>query len=241
MTRLSDAFDRLIASRPPGDPDEALATARRRADAARSRQRVLLGVGTAAAVVALVVAAVVVTSGDEPGDDGIRTVPGDTTTIASTSTTTSTATTTPTDTVTVEIYLSTAPDPDCTATTAVTREVPADDPLTGAVEALMAGPTDHEAAVQGLGSWFSEDTAGMLNGIQVDGDTAFVDFDDITPFMGGASTSCGSAALQAQLEDTIGQFGTIDEIYYSINGSSEAFYHWLQMDVPDGARPEPGS
>jgi hypothetical protein len=47
-----------------------------------------------------------------------------------------------------------------------------------------------------------------------------------------ASTSCGSAALLAQLDHTLLQFPAIDATIYSINGSPEAFYEWLQYEPP---------
>jgi hypothetical protein len=44
----------------------------------------------------------------------------------------------------------------------VTREVDADEPVTGALEALLAGPTATEQA-QGYGGWFTHHTADILS------------------------------------------------------------------------------
>lgn len=116
----------------------------------------------------------------------------------------------------------------------VSRPVPATTPLRGVLEALLAGPTEAEIDL-GYGGWFSAETAGMLNSVRIEDGVAYVDFDgalaDVIP---GASTSCGSMLLLAQLDQTVEQFPTVDRVVYMLDGSAEAFYSWLQMEVPTG-------
>ena len=136
---------------------------------------------------------------------------------------------------TVEVYFTneTMGDP-CGEVFPVARQVPEDAPAFEAVAALLAGPTEEEVA-QGYGGWFSADTEALLRSVRVTDDgKAQVDFSDPRPVIPNASTSCGSAALLAQLDRTLLQFPEIDTTIYSINGSREAFYEWLQSEVPAG-------
>jgi putative hemolysin len=137
-------------------------------------------------------------------------------------------------TATVELYFSneTLGDP-CGEVFPVPREVPADTLAVEAVEALLAGPTPDEEA-QGYGGWFSADTEGLLRSVGVTDGTVRVDFADLRPVIPNASTSCGSAALLAQLDRTLLQFPDIDATLYSIDGSPEVFYEWLQYEAPAG-------
>ena len=117
----------------------------------------------------------------------------------------------------------------CTEVFPRPRPVDADDPLTGALEALLEGPTDEERA-EGYGGWFSEETAGMLHTAEVVSGTVMVDLDDLRPVIPNASTSCGSAALLAQLDSTVldaaeGAAGVL----YLIDGEHDVFYEWLQF------------
>jgi putative hemolysin len=135
---------------------------------------------------------------------------------------------------TVELYFTNEGlgDP-CGEVFPVDRQVPADTPAVEAVAALLAGPTQDELA-QGYGGWFSAETEGLLRSVGVTDGTARVDFADLRPVIPNASTSCGSAALLAQLDHTLLQFPEIDATVYSINGSPEAFFEWLQYEAPAG-------
>jgi len=137
-------------------------------------------------------------------------------------------------TVAVELYFSNASlgDP-CGEVFPVTREVPDDTPVVEALMALLAGPTQAEIS-EGYGSWFSADTEGLLRSVGVSDGTARVDFEDLRSVIPNASTSCGSAALLAELDNTLLQFPEIDATIYSINGSVETFYEWLQYEAPVG-------
>ncbi len=103
--------------------------------------------------------------------------------------------------------------------------------LTGAMRALLAGPTAAERSA-GYRGWFTARTRGMLRGARVAGGVAYVDFGDLRRIIPNASSSCGSATLLAQLDRTALQFPTVRRTVYSINGSRTAFYEWLQRSAP---------
>ncbi|MGI8759365.1 MAG: GerMN domain-containing protein [Acidimicrobiales bacterium] len=125
-----------------------------------------------------------------------------------------------------------------TEVTPVSRQVPrTSGVLRAALEQLLAGPTDAEHA-QGLRSFFSKETAGMLIDVTIGPDgTAVVDLGDLRPVIPNASTSAGSGQLLAQLEATVFQFATVSAVEYRIDGSCEAFWEWLQRSCQTVARP----
>lgn len=132
-------------------------------------------------------------------------------------------------TTTVSVYFAHEERGDpCGDVFAVSREVAAEDPIGEAVVALLEGPTPAERD-EGYGGWFTEETAGMLLGYRTENGVTYVDFADLRPVIPNASTSCGSAALLAQLNETLGQFPGLGEPRYSINGDVDAFYEWLQL------------
>lgn len=100
--------------------------------------------------------------------------------------------------------------------------------LRASLEALLAGLTPAERAGS-LGSWFSEETEGMLRGVTITEGHAVVDFDDLRPVIPNASSSAGSARLLAQLDATVFQFRSVESVEYRINGDCEAFNEWLQF------------
>ncbi len=135
---------------------------------------------------------------------------------------------------TVEVFFSNdrRGDP-CEDVFAVARDVPAAAPLRGALEALLAGPTDEERA-DGYGGWFGPETANLLDGVRLDGDRALVSFVDSLPMViPNASTSCGSTALLGSLDATVTQFPEVHEAWYDLEGDRAAFYGWLQYAAPD--------
>lgn len=119
----------------------------------------------------------------------------------------------------------------CDRVFGVSRAVPADAPLRPTLEELLAGPTPEEAE-DGYTSWFSSETEGMLRSVEVAGGVARVDFEDFSETVPNASTSCGSVALLEQLERTTEQFREVLRAVYSFDGDPEAFYGWLQREVP---------
>jgi hypothetical protein len=132
---------------------------------------------------------------------------------------------------TVQIFLTRANSTDCDEVVAVEREVGGRPTLRTGMEQLLAGPTAGEEA-QGLGGWFSAATRDMLISAEREGDVARVDFKDLREVIPNASSSCGSAALLAQLDSTARQFGATQTLY-SINGDLDTFYSWLQLTTPE--------
>lgn len=109
--------------------------------------------------------------------------------------------------------------------------------LRASLEVLLAGPTEEERT-DGLLSWFSEETEGMLNGVTIDsGGAAVVDVGDLRPLIPNASTSAGSEMLLAQLDATVFQFRTVTSVEYRLDGSCEVFYEWLQRGCEVIERP----
>lgn len=121
---------------------------------------------------------------------------------------------------------------DCSEVVGVPRAATVEGDVGDALAQLLAGPTADELA-QGLTSWFTVETEGMLNGVVVEGGRAEVDFQSFAELMPNASTSCGSASLLAQLDHTVLQFEGIDEVVYAFDGDREAFYGWLQLSAPE--------
>ena len=134
---------------------------------------------------------------------------------------------------TVEVYLQAADiGANCDQVVAVSRSAAGADTPGDTLTQLLAGPTAAEEA-QGLHSWFSAGTAGMLRSVSIEGGVARVDFDPaLRSAIPNASASCGSALLLAQLDATIGQFEGVDRAVYSFDGDVDAFYQWLQMVSP---------
>jgi Sporulation and spore germination len=119
----------------------------------------------------------------------------------------------------------------CTRVLPLRRTVASPAVLTGAMRALLAGPTAAERA-RGYGGWFSGRTAGHLRSVRVADGVAYVDFRTFARDIPNASSSCGSALLLAQLDRTAKQFPTVSRSVYSFDGSRHAFYQWLQRDAP---------
>jgi putative hemolysin len=137
----------------------------------------------------------------------------------------------PVPTATVTLYFSRDGE-ECDEVEAVVRE--ATGPVTPAMalDELLAGPTDDERDA-GFGSWFSSDTAGMLQSVEVDDGVALVSFaSELPQVISGASSSCGSANLLAQLDATLTELPEIDRAVYALDGDVDAFYEWLQMEAP---------
>ena len=125
------------------------------------------------------------------------------------------------------------PGPSCRRVFPLPRSVRTPGVLTGAMRALLRGPTAAERA-SGYGGWFSVKTAGMFRGARVANGVAYVDFRNFSRVIPGASSSCGSALLLAQLDRTAQYFPTVKRAVYSFDGSVPAFYEWLQRSPPGG-------
>ena len=120
----------------------------------------------------------------------------------------------------------------CELAAPVKRRVGSPKVLTGAIEALLDGPTEAEAEA-GYSSVFNGDIGWGLASVTITDGTASIDFtDDSEPF-NNMSASCVHLALMAQLEMTATQFPTVDRAVFSVGGDITTFYHWLERDVPE--------
>ncbi len=128
---------------------------------------------------------------------------------------------------TITVYFSTGDGSDCTEVTAFTRTIDADeDPLEAAVLGLLAGPTAEEVRA-GAGSFFSDETAAAVRSIEErPGGLVVIGFEDLRPLIPNASTSCGSAALLAQLNSTVLRYA--ERVRYEMLDSCALFGEWLQ-------------
>ena len=168
---------------------------------------------------------------DDDVSSGVTTTTEEVTTTAET-TTTEAPTTSTAERESFELYmLPIEVGDDCSDVVAVTRPATAGGGVADALDQLLAGPTADEA--DDVRSWFSEETVGMLNSVTVEDGVAEVDFQDFASLIPNASTSCGSASLLAQLDQTVLQFPEIDRALYSFDGDREAFYEWLQLSSPE--------
>ena len=127
------------------------------------------------------------------------------------------------------------PGPSCARVYPLRRTVSTPAVLTGAMRALLAGPSAAELRA-GYGGWFSARTANKLRSVQIRRSVAYVDFRDFSRLIPNASSSCGSALLLAQFDRTTMQFPTVSRAVYSFNGSRHAFYEWLQRAEPEVPR-----
>jgi hypothetical protein len=100
-------------------------------------------------------------------------------------------------------------------------------PLDGALRALVVGPTPAERS-DGLFSWFSEETRGVLRRVQISNGEVIVDFRDLPDLIPNASTSAGSRDLLMSLDSTVFQFDEVETVEYRLDGSCDAFWEWLQ-------------
>jgi hypothetical protein len=119
----------------------------------------------------------------------------------------------------------------CARVYALRRVVAAPAVLTGALHALLAGPTASERR-RGYAGWFSTRTARSLRAVRLSHGVAYVDFRDFRRVIPNASSSCGSALLLAQLDRTVTQFASVTRAVYSFDGDRRAFYEWLQREAP---------
>lgn len=79
-------------------------------------------------------------------------------------------------------------------------------------------------------------TGQLLRSVRIANGVAHVDFHDFSKVIPNATSSFGSAALLAELDGTLTQFGTVRSTVYSFEGDVDAFYLWLQLTPPTGDR-----
>jgi len=117
--------------------------------------------------------------------------------------------------ITVQVYFNKGDSDDCREVVPVEREIMRTE-LVGraALAALLLGPTEEKT--EGYASNIPEGT--RIQSLTIEEGTAFVDFNEILESGGG---SCSMAARHAQIEETLKQLPTVDEVVISINGEAE--------------------
>ncbi len=133
---------------------------------------------------------------------------------------------------TVTVYFSNVehdPDAVCDRVFPVERRVAAGVPaVEAALRQLVGGPQPDERA-QGYSSFFSNATQSRIRAIRTGDSTVYLDLADSRAELVGANSSCGSASLLAQLEQTVSANGGYDRIIVAFDGDPELFYEWLQI------------
>lgn len=122
-----------------------------------------------------------------------------------------------------------SPAGDCNVVFPVERQVSAAGDLSrAALQQLFAGPTEEEKA-QGYTSLFSQATKDILQGLKVEGNTAYVNLADVRWLIPAASSSCGGASFFAAIRSTLAQVSPVERVIYAIDGNPALFYEWAQI------------
>ena len=93
------------------------------------------------------------------------------------------------------------------------------------LQELFAGPTQGETE-QGYVSPFSEATAGLVLGIRVEGQTAYVDMADVFPAI-LADDDCARQGFLVEVEATLKEVLPVEWVVYSFEGDVQAFCQWM--------------
>lgn len=125
---------------------------------------------------------------------------------------------------------------------AVEREAPVPSPglaPSAAVMELVRGPTPEEEA-EGITSWFSPETADLVRAVSMGGDgQVLVDFHaELRDRAPGATSSMGAELVLMELNETLFQFPDVQSVEYTIDGSCEAFWNWLEYECQIVSRQE---
>jgi len=122
---------------------------------------------------------------------------------------------------------------DCSATLPVTRTIPyTKDVAQASLNQLFTGPTADELK-RGYSSAFTASSSPLIR-IFIKDSVAYIDLQDIRKTQSHISTSCGSSAFIAQVENTLTQFSNIQKIIFAIQENPQTFYEWTQIGcTPD--------
>lgn len=129
----------------------------------------------------------------------------------------------PNETMIVKIYFNN-PDMDpnwefeCNNVFAVEREIPKTESIAMvAMKELLKGPTDEEK----INGYITNINSGVIvQKLTIENSIAKVDFDEQLEYQVGGS--CKTSAIIAQIEQTLKQFPTVNDVIISINGETEA-------------------
>ena len=118
---------------------------------------------------------------------------------------------------------------DCSKVYPVERAVPAAlDTAEAALLQLFAGPTEKEMT-DGYVSTFSTATRSILKSVSIEEDTAYVNLVDVRPILTSVSSSCGSSAFFAGVENTLKGVAPVTRVIFAIDGEPAPFYEWVQV------------
>lgn len=99
--------------------------------------------------------------------------------------------------------------------------------LEAALQQLVRG--EHAGALADGESWFSPQTADVLKSAELDSaGNAIIDFADLRPLIGNASSSEGSRILLNDLNTAVFSIPEVQTAEYRMEGSCELFGEWLQ-------------
>ena len=114
----------------------------------------------------------------------------------------------------------------------VTRKVPKTAAVAkAALEQLFAGPTRQEES-RGFYSDFSGETKSLLISVNVINKAAYVNLRNLMSAptgIGNFTASCGGSNFFGQVENTLGQFGSIEKVFFAVKGDPAFFYDWMQI------------
>jgi hypothetical protein len=76
---------------------------------------------------------------------------------------------------------------------------------------------------------FSTATRSILKSVKIEEDTAYVNLVDVRPMLTSVSSSCGSSAFFAEVENTLRGVSPVTRVIFAIDGEPAAFYEWVQL------------
>lgn len=118
---------------------------------------------------------------------------------------------------------------DCSQVYPVERVVPAaPDTAEAALLQLFAGPTEKEMT-EGYVSTFSTATRSILKSVKIEEVTAYVNLVDVRPILTSVSSSCGSSAFFAEVENTLKGVAPVTRVIFAIDGEPAPFHEWVQV------------
>ncbi|MGF1647189.1 MAG: GerMN domain-containing protein [Kineosporiaceae bacterium] len=132
--------------------------------------------------------------------------------------------------VPVQVFYGVEGSDDCSAVTGYDRSLSqGSDPVRGAFDQLVLGPTRVEREAGAVSFFTGEDTPGVVLGTSLTDGLLVVDFQGGLPLViPNASASCGSEQLLAELRATAFQFDEVDRVSFTLEGDCDAFFEWLQ-------------
>ena len=113
---------------------------------------------------------------------------------------------------------------------AVPKDAGVEERLRIVLQELVKGPTSSER-LEGLASWFTDETAELVRKVVVVGGKARVVFRDFRRIIPDVSTSSGGIAFQFSLNLTVFQFAEVKQVSYSIEGNCARYWKFLQVEV----------